>query len=531
MNEIENRKLGNFGFLLEFDQGFLYQLAQLAESNLYLNKRMCAVFIRQLTESFFDTVINMEEISVTPKSDEKYEVISINYKQKEICRYFNNLEYNRPQYGKKAFPKWPGKLNDKFSRIECPEGEGLNRTKESLVDPTMKTIYVWDYIRKIGNAGSHAVLSESNMKWLEEKYLIEALRQLCNRMRIYFYGYFYGTYNQMNKDDYSVERQAIASGEIYYPSETIKIHKNIFDGILPNYDEKLYYTVMPKLIKDKGKNKWKNYVNKYSLIRKYETTNVTDVQQYLLHSQKAYLRLQQIGECTGIAKYSVLADLRNSEDYYVTSYEFDVEPNDISDKILEESGFYKRKDNFISIMYQFVKIMQIISNARIYHRSLSHNSIKICVYESGDVVLKIIDFELVKLFESSDENQSETVFRGINEQIQMLDSVQKGKNQCLLNVGQYGKKEWSVDTTEEEYLCEQERRTGMIMLNMLCADHFDNSKKYDSFAQECEIFAKENIEQFEFGRDVVEKVADIAFSLLGNTASLQEATDKLKEIL
>lgn len=529
MKEIKNEQLGNFGFLLEFNQGFLYQLAQLAESNLYLNKRMCAVFIRQLTESFFDTVIDMEQISVTAKNDEKYEVNSINYKQNQICFYFNDRNYNRPQYGKRTFPKWPGKPDDIFARIDCPEGEGLNRKYKDgpLVDPSMKTIYVWDFIRKIGNAGSHAVLSESNLKWLEEKYLVEALKQLCNKMRIYFYGYN----NQMNKGGYSVERQAIASGEIFYTSETIKSHKNMFDGVLPNYDEKLYYTVMPKLIEYKGKNKWENYINKFSLIRKYETTNVTDVQQYLLHSQKAYLCLQQIGDCTGIAKYSVLADLRNSEDYYVTSYEFDVEPNDISDMILAECGFYSNKDTFINIIYQFVKTMLIISRARVYHRSLSHNSIKICLYESGDVVLKIIDFELVKVFENSDENQAETVFMGINEQMQMLDNVKKGKNQCLLNIGQYGKKEWSADTSEEEYLHEQERRTGMIMCNMLCAKHFDNSKKYDCFAQREEILAEENIAKFNFERGIIEKVIYVADRLINNTGSLQEVIDELGEIL
>lgn len=524
MEEIKNEQLGNFGFLLEFGEGFLYQLAQLAESNLYLNKRMCAVFIRQLTENFFETVFVKENIVVNNENDINHVSSFILEKQKQIESFYKK-SYKR--YGKKVFPEYPGKLGDTRARVECPEGEGLNRWKNKLVDESMKTIYVWDFIRKIGNAGSHAVLSESNMKWLEERYLEEALRQLCNRMRIFFYGYN----NRVNTVWYNRERQVMATGGVFYPDEKNNIKKNVFDGILPNYDEKKYYTVMPKLVNVEGKgDRWENYINKYSLIRKYEKTNVNDIQQYLLHSQKAYLRLQQIGECAGVAKYSVIADLRNSDDYYVTSYEFDVEPHDLSMSILEKGGYYEHVNIFISLILEFLETINTITAARIYHRALTHNSIKLCIYDGGDISLKVIDFELVKLFEENIECQPETVYMGLNGIQKLLKNPTINNSQCLLNIGQYGLKEWDIYTDEEDYLKEQERRTGMLISNMLCASHFDNSKQFSDYASIDEILNEKNLSNYKFDKAIVKEVAELADRLIKNKYTILDSLNVLKGI-
>ena len=39
---VANKDLGNFGFLMEFDKNIMFHFAQLAESNLYVNKKLCA---------------------------------------------------------------------------------------------------------------------------------------------------------------------------------------------------------------------------------------------------------------------------------------------------------------------------------------------------------------------------------------------------------------------------------------------------------------------------------------------------------
>lgn len=37
---VANKDLGNFGFLMEFDKNIMFHFAQLAESNLYVNKKL-----------------------------------------------------------------------------------------------------------------------------------------------------------------------------------------------------------------------------------------------------------------------------------------------------------------------------------------------------------------------------------------------------------------------------------------------------------------------------------------------------------
>lgn len=531
MIEVKNERLGNFGFLLDFNQDFLFEFAQLAESNLYVNKRLCAVYIRQLTESFFDAVIDREKIEIDKKSlsDGVDRIASIHDKQRAIGEYFHDSRYRRPKYGKKAFPKYPGSDNIKYSRLECPQGEGDNRRNRVLVDPSRKTLYVWDFIRRLGNAGAHAVLTDDNKRWLQEKYIIAALEQLCFRMS----SYFYGADNKENKVTYNLEKYSLASREIYYPEKGSKTVVVKQQGILPSYLEKKYYTVMPKPDMRGGKVFWKNYINKYSIIRRYEITANDSVRDYLLQSQKAYLILQQTGNLEGIAPYAVLADLRNSTDYYVTSYEFDSEPYDLCIETLRECGILTHRSKLLILQQKFIEIMINLSKNHIYQRNLTHNSIKICKVDDGNFEIKMIDFELVKLYEPKNDIAQATVFMFANEQNQrMKESAELAKYDPYGNIRQYGSVEWDENTTELEYQKEQRRRAGMILCNMLCPNHFDSSKSFHTIASLEEICEQENIILTIIDREILEKLYHTADALINDdTFTLIKANEMIRGLL
>ncbi len=495
MLEIKNEQLGNFGFLLDFNEDFLFEFAQLAESNLYVNKRLCAVYIRQLIESFLDTVIYREGIQL--KDDQKSlndgaaPMASIKDKQRAINNHFYSSPYRQPSYIKRVFPKYPGSDSIPYSRLICPEGEGDNRIKGQLVDSDKKTLYVWDFIRRLGNAGSHAVLTKDNKRWLDEKYIKAALEQLCVRMG----SYFYGVNNQTYKKTYHLERYSLASREVFYPqagAETITVRPQ---GILPGYVEKKYFTVMPRSYLKSGKVLWENYINKYYIIRRYEIAETDNVRDYLLQSQKAYLILQQTGSLEGIAPYAVLADLRNSADYYVTSYGFDLEPRNLCAGVLKEFGITDHAGKFLVLQKTFIKIMMTLSENHIYHRNLTHDSVKLCRREDGGFTLKVIDFELVKLFEQEEDIPQATVCQFFNEQTLLLDNPSEvpGRYDPYGNIRQYGSAKWNEDTPETEYQREQRRRTGMILLNMLCPVHFDNARSFETVASLEEICRPDNI--------------------------------------
>lgn len=494
MLKIKNGQLGNFGFLLDYHQDFLFEFAQLAESNLYVNKRLCAVYIRQLTESFLDTVIDQEKIQLADHQkslrDGAEAVASIGDKQRAVVKYFHDRSVRRPPYGRRAFPEYPGSDSIPYSRLACPEGEGDNRLRGQLVDPDRKTLYVWDFIRRLGNAGSHAVLSEENKRWLKERYLKAALEQLCVRMGFYFYG----INNRDYRKNYHLERYSLASREIFYPlaeSQTVTVRPQ---GILPGYAEKVYFTVMPRSETDGGRVLWENYVNKYYIIRRYEITDTDSVRDYLLQSQRAHLILQQTGNLEGIAPYAVLADLRNSADYYVTSYEFDLEPENLCGEVLRELGISEDAGKFLALQKKFLKVMMTLSANHIYHRNLTHNSVKLCRQKDGGFALKVIDFELVKLFEQEEDIPQATVCRFFNDQPRLQDGSAgaSGTYDPYGNLRQYGSARWNEDTPEEEYQREQRRRTGMILLNMLCPVHFDNTRAFETAASWEEICGPKN---------------------------------------
>lgn len=492
MKEIKNDELGNFGFLLDFNQDFLFEFAQLAESNLYVNKRLCAVYIRQLTESFFDTVIDQNNITINNSLSDGYtSMASISDKEKAIIKYYHSNQYNRPNYGKIAFPRFPGNANITNSRLSCPNGEGDNRVQGNLVDPSMQTLYVWDFIRRLGNAGSHAVLSADNKRWLDESYIIKALEQLCSRMGTYFYG----LNNMVNNNTYSLNKYSLASRMVFYPledSNELMVEKQ---GIIPQYSEKKFFTVMPKTKISNGKTHWENFINKYSIIRKYKIEENDRVNDFLLQSQKAYLLLQQSGKLNGIATYMVLADLRNSADYYVTSYEFDTEPYDLCIDTMNQCKISTNADKLIEFIKQIIETIMNLEQNHIYHRTLTHNSIKICKTNKDQFELKIIDFELVKLFEQQ-EFDGGTVYQAVNEQVKKINKSEEENNTSqnqFGNIRQYKFAECTESTTEEEYRQEQNKRIGRIINNILCPCHFDNKQDFDESATNAEICSSDNV--------------------------------------
>lgn len=529
MKEIRNEELGNFGFLLDYGQDFLFELAQLAESNAYVNKRLCAVYIRQLTEGFFDTIIADEGIEVNKSlCDGVDSMASIGDKQKAIERYYNDKEFRRPEYGKKMFPRYPGADYVKFSRIECPEGEGDNRIRGELVDSSMKTLYIWDFIRRLGNAGSHAVLSEDNKRWLEEKYIKGALKQLCFSMQTYYHGIS----NRVERVKTSENMYSLSSHEVFYPVEGSKEVVIKRQGTLPGYTEQLFYTVMPKLNDVGGKKSWANYINKYSIVRRYEMFEQSDVREYFLQSQKAYLVLQQNGALRGIAPYAVLADLRNNADYYVTSYQFEVEPYELSEYNLNHLGLNSEKC-LVNFVKQFVDTMFTLSENHIYHRSLTHNSIKLCRYDNGRTEAKLIDFELVKLYEIGEESFQATVYGQANELSKIINERKERSNRYepYGNIRQYGTIEWTEDTSEEQYRKEQKRRTGMIIRNLLCPVHFDNTQVYEKYADREEVENTCNTLYKDIQKGKIEKLYGISERLINEEGySLEKALGELEEL-
>ncbi len=528
MITINNNKLGNFGFLLDFNQDYLFEFAQLAESNLYMNKRLCATYIRQLTESFFDTIIDYEEITLEDgnNSDIDNRVPGIKEKEIAIIRYFNDKNVRRPEYGKKAFPDYPGSESVKDSRLACPEGEGKNKIGNKLVDPTKSTIFVWDFIRVLGNAGSHAALSEKNAKWLEEKYLIVALEQICNRMRIYFYG----RDNKESRAVYSPENSTLSSREILYARDDVTIRRIPEYDILPGYTEQQYFSVMPKIYNQNNGVKWENFINKYTIVRKYKMDKQTNARDYLLQSQKAYLLLQQHGSLDGIAPYRVLADLRNSADYYVTSYEFENEPMDLNEETMSTCGLSENIKKLILLQKSLLGTINNLEKFRIYHRNLTHESIKICYTADRCCQIKLIDFEVVKLFDVEDD-VGETVLpyaladsKRVSSQIDKENALRDYSTNYQVNSG----------LTENDYKNRHKERVSVILKNTLCPRYFRNGYSLNSVTSLEDVISCDN-SFFNINESTVEVLKRLykVFDNLQNSQSysFKMAEDDLEKML
>ena len=198
-NRIENKDLGNFGFLLDFGEKELFEIGRLAEEYLNTNKLFCAMCIRALTEAFFNTVIKnnaiykkQKAILKNAKEKELFDIFppSSGMKRKKITKDWDeDLEGNNYWwYGTYGKPS----LHNKPSRVDCPEGKGDNKWNRSddpnlsyekwtLINPN--TLYVWDAIRRLGNASIYS--GKANNEWLYDKYLKVVIDQLYSRIKSY----------------------------------------------------------------------------------------------------------------------------------------------------------------------------------------------------------------------------------------------------------------------------------------------------------------------------------------------------------
>lgn len=492
MNILENEKLGNFGYLLDKKQPLLFELAQLAESNVYTNSRLCAVYIRQITENFFDFVIDHFHVQV--QNNGGYEPTIVE-KQKALCWHFNNRYARTPDYGKKAFPAWPGNLGDSHTRPACPEGEGdEKRYKDGdLIDPQKKTLYVWTFIRRLGNIGSHVLLTEDNRRWLQPEYLIEALNQLCGRMA----DIFFGIEGKRNQVTFSVDRFPLSNRQIYFSTgKSPRMIKG--NGILPTYVESTGISIMPQR-SENDCSIWLNYVNRYAIIRRFKKMDGLD--DYLLHSQAAYMQMRQSLSIAGLADFSVLVDLRNSCDYYITAYEFDSEPHSLDKYTLAGFGISGNPSNLKNLFSQIAMCLQSMENTHVYHRNLSHESIKLCKQSDGTFLIKIIDLELCKLFSlgiEEDNIPAPTVFAHYNEFIKVVqqqaaqggafvENYDKALRQYVPSSGISSA--YSDDTPEETYAAESIRRLGCVYLNIMCPLHLEPDASFEKCATADEILS------------------------------------------
>lgn len=198
-NRIENKDLGNFGFLLDFGEKELFEIGRLAEEYLNTNKLFCAMCIRALTEAFFNTVIKnnaiykkQKAILKNAKEKELFDIFppSSGMKRNKFTKdWYEDLEGNNYWwYGTYGNPS----LHNKPSRVDCPEGKGDNKWNRSddpslsyekwtLINPN--TLYVWDAIRRLGNASIYS--GKANNEWLYDKYLKVVIDQLYSRIKSY----------------------------------------------------------------------------------------------------------------------------------------------------------------------------------------------------------------------------------------------------------------------------------------------------------------------------------------------------------
>lgn len=484
---IGNDQLGNFGFLLNYKQDFLFDLGQQAESYLYTNLRLSAVYIRQLTEAFYDTVINDFTPALKVQSG-PWDEPTIADRQKAICSFFSR--YQDSYYREHVFPVFPGRLGDEQARVRCPTGEGDNyfsKENHNLVDPDRKTIFVWDAIRKVGNAGSHAVLTASNQKWLEAPYVETALKELCNRMNHYFYKK-HNPSKIYNLHAYQPSYTCYGTGQILYGIGTAQKHPQ--NGILPAYAEHLCVSVVP----EPGENgRFQNRRNRFALVRSYERDSEesdTELDRFLIQSQRVYLKLQRHGSVPGIPDFSVLADLRARQERYVSAYIFNARPVCMDYNTLERSGVYRDVRGLVSLFLGILAPLEKMCELGIYHRTLTHQSIRLLHMPDETTVPYIVDFETCKLF---DEETKETVYRFANAE---TAEVEDGKYRPYReNLQQYNGSGWDEHTTPEEYRKEVLRRMAGIFMNILCPAHLDDVSSDETFtrpATKDEIFGDYN---------------------------------------
>ncbi len=458
---IPNSKLGNFGFLLDFEQDILFQFAQLAESNLYTNKRMCAIFIRQLVECFYDEILKKESSNTEgnrwiEEYKEQYErnngkgeyfFSTIAGKEKLLIEYFNDPDWKESRkFGKNIFQKANG---SKHSDIDFPfqvPAPGKNTDKEIMMD-------VWPFLRKLGNEGSHPKAIPGH-GWLQERFLVIALRQIHCRLKKYFY-----TIKKVTEDigQYSQEKVSRASNVILYADASQEEKHYDYGGEIPPYTENRYYTIVPQI---KGK-RWINHIEQYVISRKYHITDKAIEQKFVLHGQSIYMLLRQHRKLDGIAKYSVLTDLRNGEDYYITAYAFPDEPNDIRLEDMIKKGAITCREDLIFFIRDIMRIIASMCEVRVYHRSISSKSIKWCVNNNPEhkFDIYIIDLEVCKSYDNVLETNA-TQYIAANR----INEIQ----------GKLLRSEFSNQTEEAVYLQTVTEHIKQICIELLLGEGFRN---------------------------------------------------------
>ena len=528
-NKLRMSDLGNFGFLKDFGKDYLFDLAQLAEGNLYVNTRLCSVYLRLLMEGFFDQVLSDLNIRINNNGSSNSN-LTISRKMYAIIKFSNGYEaFKSRKFMKTIFPD----INEKSGRFPCPLGAGddFDLQRQCLIDKN--TIYVWNLIRHIGNAAAHSELKGNNNQWLQDKYIKIAVKEICNRMYIYFQNLNHRPCDE-NDSHFNDDKQAYATRQILY-----NLHEDLpivhpKNGNLPEYSELL--CVSNVFQPSKYRNLLEVYRNRYYLVRRFTVEPDEDITTYLLHGQKAYLIIQQNGKSEGLAPFNVLADLRSAvkrrtplsqkqlgtdAPYYVASYEFEDKPEKLNKDVLLRMGIYEKKSVLLVFLLQVSSIFRNMELARVYHRCLTHESIRICFQGSNRFQVKIIDLELCKIFHEEDlgtvciqANQANIEFKEL-----------KG------NLKQYNGCEWRSNTPEEVYKKEVVRRLGCIFFNILCPDHLEEGINFECVANRDEILNQTNKSRFCFKEDFLEILLDLFTDMVFNpNVGIDEVCKRLERI-
>ena len=465
----ENSSLGNFGFLLDYGKDFLYELGQQAESCVYTNPRLCAVFIRQLMEAFFDLV--MDELGIEDRTaakraeragDQGIIYSTAETRQYSITAYVNSKKTLRDY--QTVFPPYPGDSED---RIPVPSGKDDDQKGDE---------HVWNAIRKLGNIGSHGVLLPENRAWLEEKYLLRALRELCERIGRYC---FIRKGSAFQPVKFSEDQIGYGSRQLLFPSSGAELEARAGSRILPKSWEQVCDVVVPLVSQETG---YDNAVAGYALVRRFQKSKIFE--NYLQQSQRAYLVIENNGGIAGLPDYSVLADLRASESgYYVVSYRFHTKPYELCTDTLSKVNWYRDRKTLLGLMVQLTRPLEEMCRLNIYHRTFSHRCVRLEQRSNGTVAANIIGLESCKL------NEGLTIISQVKEsRKQEAYPGEKGD----LPQYDYGNGHWQEDYTAEEYRRTVLARLSGVCLNLLCPWHFDNWAECDRPATADEILSPEN---------------------------------------
>ena len=477
----------NFSFLLKLDKKLLFELANMAESNLYINTKLSAIFVRQLAEAFLEDIISdyngmplNEDINNNGKTNnDVFDKVGVLYYTSRIRKFRAQNEKNSDVNLEKIDDIFPKDFCSDDATIELPPGAMNNIIVqlENRVNRDNKRIeyikrknrdYQWDYVRHLGNAASHVKQIEANTAWLQPKYAENGLKFLYKAMRIY-----YDKNGYSRRINYDIEKSSYTSGEIFYVSQQTIKEYNTENNILPTFNEDLCYSLVPDY--NTGHNTKPRYIkNKYYLIRKYMINNDNrEFVNFLRHSQNAYLFLQSDAFTDQLARYNVLSNSDIDNGYYVVSYEFDSEPKELSRETFKELEIYKSKEKLCHLFLQMANGLYEMVQAHVYHRNLTHKSFRLCkVGSKNRCKVYIIDMELVK------------IVKGV-ETVQVLVRRQREIDKQLIpfkdNLCQYVGVSLEELEDEAQYETEVIRRLGGVYANILCPEHLEPVGKNNTY--------------------------------------------------